>query len=106
MTGEDASFRGVTPGKSFDPRVGHWGAWQVVARYSGLDIDEDVFPNYADPTESATRATAWGLGFNWYLNRNVRASFDFNRTDFKGGESGAVTGQDENVFLTRLQLAF
>jgi hypothetical protein len=43
---------------------------------------------------------------NWYLNRNVRASGNFIRTDFKGGEEGKVTAQDENVFLTRLQLAF
>jgi hypothetical protein len=37
---------------------------------------------------------------------NVRAFFDFNHTDFKGGASGRVTAQDENVFLTRVQLAF
>jgi phosphate-selective porin OprO/OprP len=106
LTGEDASYRALTPQKSFDPRAGAWGAWQVVARCSQLDVDDDVFPNFADPAVSAARATAWGVGLNWYLNRNVRAYFDFNHTDFKGGATGAVTAQDEDVFLTRIQLAF
>jgi phosphate-selective porin len=46
------------------------------------------------------------VGLNWYLNRNIRAALNFNHTDFKGGASGSVTRQDENVFLTRMQLAF
>jgi phosphate-selective porin OprO/OprP len=106
LTGEDASYRALTPQKNFDPRAGGWGAWQLVARCSQLDIDDDVFPNFADPAVSATRANAWGVGLNWYLNRNVRAYFDFNHTDFKGGASGSVTAQDEDAFLTRIQLAF
>jgi phosphate-selective porin OprO/OprP len=106
LTGEGASYRALAPEKNFDPRAGGWGAWQLVARCSQLDIDDDVFPTFADPAVSATRADAWGVGLNWYLNRNVRAYFDFNHTNFKGGASGRVTAQDENVFLTRIQLAF
>ena len=106
LTGEDNGFRGVTPRNNFDPREGHWGALQLVARYSQLELDDEIFPTFADPTTSAERATAWGVGLNWYLNRNIRASGNFIRTDFKGGEEGRVTAQDENVFLTRLQLAF
>ena len=106
LTGEDASFRSVTPKKNFDPHANGWGALQFVARYSVLDVDNDAFPTFADPAESATRANAWGFGLNWYLNRNVRASLNFIQTDFKGGTSGAVTRQNENVFLTRMQLAF
>jgi phosphate-selective porin OprO/OprP len=106
LTGEDASFRAITPAKNFDPHANAWGALQFVARYSVLDIDNETFPNFADPAESATRANAWGVGLNWYLNRNVRAALNFNHTDFKGGANGPVTRQDENVFLTRMQLAF
>jgi phosphate-selective porin OprO and OprP len=106
LTGEDNGFRGVTPRNNFDPREGHWGAVQLVARYSELELDDEIFPTFANPATSAERAAAWGVGLNWYLNRNVRASGNFIRTDFKGGEEGKVTAQDENVFLTRLQLAF
>jgi len=106
LTGEDNGFRGVTPRHNFDPREGHWGALQLVARYSELELDDEIFPTFANPATSAEFATAWGVGLNWYLNRNIRASADFIRTDFEGGEEGAVPRQDENAFLTRLQLAF
>lgn len=106
LTGEDASFRAVTPTRNFEPHEGKFGALQFVARYSVLDFDNEAFPNFANPATSATQANAWGVGLNWYLNRNIRAALNFNHTDFKGGASGAVTGQDENVFLTRLQLSF
>ena len=106
LTGEEASHRGVLPRRNFDPRTGHWGAFEVVARYEYLDVDDGVFTLLADPAMSATRAAAWGVGLNWYLNRNIQAMFNFVQTDFKGGSSGAVTRQNENVFLTRIQLAF
>ena len=106
LTGEDSTFKAVTPKRNFDPHSGGFGALQFVARYSVLDLDDDTFPNFADPTESATRANAWGVGLNWYLNRNVRASLNFLQTDFKGGSAGTVTRQNENVVLTRAQVVF
>jgi len=30
----------------------------------------------------------------------MHAAFNFNHTDFKGGQNGSVTGHDENAFLT------
>lgn len=106
LTGEEATFRAVTPKKSFDPGAGGFGALQLVAHYCLLDLDNDSFPNFADPADSATKANAWGVGLNWYLNRNVRTSLNFIQTDFQGGRTGEVTRQNENVFLTRAQLAF
>ena len=106
LTGEEATFRAVAPKKNFDPRAGGFGALQFVARYSVLDLDDDAFPSFADPSESATRANTWGVGLNWFLNRNVRASLNFLQTDFEGGDDGPVTRQNENVFLTRAQLSF
>lgn len=105
LTGEDATFRAVTPRKNFDPRAGGWGALQVVARYSFLDIDDALFPTFADPSELPTRAVSWGLGLNWYLNRNIRASFNYNHFDFKGGQGGSI-GLAEDLFATRVQLTF
>ncbi len=106
LTGEDGTFRSPTPKRNFDPHTGGWGAWQFVARYSSLDIDDDLFPTFADPTELPTRATNWGLGLNWYLNRNIRASFNYTHTDLTGGQSGSVADFGENAFLTRVQLVF
>lgn len=78
----------------------------MVARYSCLDIDDDLFPTFADPAKLPTRVSNWGVGLNWFLNRNIRASFNYNHFDFKGGQSGSIGGLGENVYSTRVQLAF
>jgi len=106
LTGEDATFRTLTPRKNFDPRTKGWGALQLVLRYTYLDMDNDLFPTFADPDELPTRAEAWGVGLNWYLNRNIRASLNYEHTDFTGGQSGNLGDRGENAFSTRFQLAF
>jgi phosphate-selective porin OprO/OprP len=107
LTGEDASFKGVQPRKPFNPATGDWGAFQVLARAAQLDVDDRAFAlGYAAPGTSASRATSWAVGLNWYLNRNVRTSLSFSHTEFEGGAAGAVTRQDENFLVSRLQLAF
>lgn len=108
LTGEDASYNGVTPRHPFNLRAGGWGAWQVVGRYEKLNIDRAAFPTFASPTASASSAHAWSAGLNWYLNRNLRLNASFSHTIFGGytGTTPAVPAQAENVFFTRMQLAF
>ena len=108
LTGEDASYAGVVPRHPFNPMGGGWGAWQVVGRYEELNIDHSAFPTFASSTASASSAHAWSAGLNWYLNRNVRVNASFAHTVFHGytGAAPAVPAQTENVFFTRLQLAF
>jgi phosphate-selective porin OprO and OprP len=111
LTGEDATFTGVTPRNAFDPRAGKWGAFQVVGRYSELNIDDAAFPLYANPA-SASSAQAWSAGLNWYLNKNLMLKASYSHTTFTGGGgAGAtapatVTRQPEQVFFTRVQLSF
>jgi len=111
LTGEDASYNGVTPKHLFDPRNGQWGAWQVVGRYEELKVDDKAFSStlpFAVSTASASAARAWSVGLNWYLNRNFRVNASFSHTTFSGytGTFPAVPAQPENVLFTRLQLAF
>jgi phosphate-selective porin OprO/OprP len=106
LTGEDNSFRGITPRRPFTLGGGGWGAWQVAARVSQLNLDDKTFPIYANPRTSASSALEFAGGINWYLNRNVSLYFDYEHTQFKGGEGSAVTAQDEDAILTRIQLAF
>ncbi len=113
LTGETAAYRGgVTPEKSFSFSSSGWGAWQLVARYAELHIDADAFPNFANPSTSASAAHSWGVGLNWYLNRNIQLKTSFARTTFDGGGGAgttapaAVTRQPENVLFTRVQLSF
>ena len=111
LTGEDASFSGVTPRNAFDPRRGNWGAFQIVGRYSELDVDDAAFPLFANPLSSASGAQSWSAGLNWYLNKNVLIKTSYARTTFTGGGGlgaapAAVTRQPEQVFFTRMQLSF
>jgi phosphate-selective porin OprO/OprP len=106
LTGEDASYRGVTPRSFFDWKEGTWGAWEVAARVGQLDIDDDAFPIFANPASSASKVTGYTLGVNWYLNRNLKTSLNFEHSDFTGGAEGVVTREDENAVLSRLQVRF
>jgi phosphate-selective porin OprO/OprP len=114
LTGENASFNGITPLHPFDPHNGQWGAFQVVARFAELNIDDAAFPLFANPATSASAAQAWSAGLNWYLNKNIRLNASFSHTTFTGGgvigavpaAPATVTHQPENVFFTRIQLAF
>ena len=116
LTGEESTYRGVTPKTVFKPSAGAWGAFEVVARISGLDVDDGVFNGgsagrLANPGVSATNVTAYGLGLNWYLSRSVRAGFNLyqNTFDFAPGATpaaNALIADDETAFISRLQVSF
>jgi phosphate-selective porin OprO and OprP len=106
LTGENDSYGGVTPRHPFSLENGGWGAWQVVGRYARLNVGDGAFPTYALATTSASRAEAWSVGLNWYLNADLRANLSFSRTTFDGGTANAATIKPEEVLFTRVQLAF
>jgi len=107
LTGEENSFEGVTPRTPFSLANGGWGAWEVVGRVGELTIDQAQFPSVA-AAGSASKATSWGTGVNWYWNKNVRLSLDYEQTHFRDGSAkpGNVTAQNEKIIFSRVQLAF
>jgi phosphate-selective porin OprO/OprP len=106
LTGEDASFKGVTPAKPFNPSNGGWGAWEVGVRAGELEVDDAVFPNFASISTSASKATAYGAVLNGYLNDNVKVSLDYANTSFEGGAVANQDREDEQVLFTRLGYKF
>ena len=106
LTGEDATFRGVTPKKPFSLKDGTWGAFELVGRYTELRVDPNAFPVFADPNKSAQQARDWGVGLNWYLNTNVRFYFNYDQTTFDGGAAGGKNRETEHALITRAQLRF
>lgn len=106
LTGEENSFKAVTPKKPFSPANGGWGAWEIAARVGELDIDDDSFPIYASPTASATKAFSWGFGLNWHLNKNVKVNLNYDQTDFKGGAATDLLAKGEKAIFTRAQISF
>jgi phosphate-selective porin OprO/OprP len=105
LTDDESSYNGVNPKRPFNPAKGDWGAWEVIARFNRLNVDSRTFPTYASLASSAREAEAWGLGLNWYLNKNLRAAVDFEQTQF---QRGATVGDraTEQVVFTRFQVTF
>lgn len=127
LTSEDASFKGVKPKQDFDLDKGGWGAWELVARYSEINLDSNTFKNkagnnfstgtYANLSESAKSAKSWTAGVNWYLNSNAKIALNYSHTSFDGGAGVGITAvnttgtnirdrQSENALLARIQVAF
>jgi len=112
LTGEDSSYAGVVPKSNFDFTNGTWGAFEVVARYANLKIDNAAFPLYASAATNAQEASSFGVGLNWYLSKSVLFKLDYFQTnfDFAAGapviSNSAVLRQDEKAFISRFQIAF
>jgi phosphate-selective porin OprO/OprP len=106
LTGDKAAYAGLRPAKPFDPSKGQWGALELAARVHKLELDGSaVDDELVDPTRSAREMSAWGVGLNWSLTRNVKQMADFEHVSFKGG-AAAGDRESENVFFVRTQLSF
>jgi phosphate-selective porin OprO and OprP len=117
LTGEERSTYSapITPLVPFDPPGGCYGpgAWELVGRASWLELDGDDprgFARLMDPARSATKATEFTAGFNWYLNRWVRVQFNWEYARFNTavrlGPTAANRLDHQNSFLTRVQIIF
>jgi len=105
LTGERASYTGVVPQSAFDPSAGKLGAFELTARYHELTADRDAFPIFANPTAAARAARAWAAGLNWYVNRSVKLSADYEQTHFDGGAADGDRPTEHDIF-TRVQFGF
>ena len=107
LTGEQKSYKNVVPRRSLERNSNRgFGAWELVARYTELNVDPTAFTaGFADPTKSARAARSWAVGMNWYLNFFTKLQFEYEQTRF---ELGAATGNrpTEHVLEERLQIAF
>ena len=106
LTGENAAYKGLVPATSFSPSKGTWGAFEVAARFGEIDFDDDLFPTYANPDVSASKAYGYTLGVNWYLNRWLKFMVNWEQTYFDGGAAGGADRDTEDTVYTRLQLQY
>jgi phosphate-selective porin OprO and OprP len=115
LTGEDASYTGVKPRTDFSLKNHTWGAFQVVARYGQMTLDKDYFTSTGTSTgvggafasQGPRIVSNIGVGLNWYLNSNVKAQLEYDYDGYGGGNVPVTPqNEDQNSFLTQLQLAF
>jgi phosphate-selective porin OprO and OprP len=106
VTGDTVGPDGPKIKKPLDPAKGQWGGLQIAARINQFEADADTFTNnFADGARSARKATAWGIGLNWFVNKNIKQVVSFERTTFEGGAVKGVR-KAENALLIRSQLSF
>ena len=101
-----ASYGGVAPANPFSLTGGGWGAWEIAARASTVNLNDQLA---AANGVAGGRQTIYTAALNWYVNRNVRFMFDYlhgnvakqvSPTNF--GDAGAKF----DAFAMRTQIAF
>lgn len=97
----DASFRRIRPNKAIDlETMNSWGAVQLVARYAELHLDANAFKNdLLNPNLSTQSASDFGVGINWYLNRNIKLQLNYDQTRFTKGAENGVDRPDEKILF-------
>ena len=109
INNEVGAFGNPVPSRPFSLDGESWGAWELTARYSDMNL------NY-NPTQLASSSQLAGitggderivtLGVNWYLNRNVKIAADYELTRFDRGALAGADRPDEHALFTRFQIAF
>ena len=82
------------PNKDFSWSNKTWGAWEVAARLSYLDL--------VDSSVNGGRMAIGMLGLNWYWNRYLRWQFNGGYASVSGGPSPG----DLYILQARLQMVF
>ncbi len=84
------AFTKLRPKRNFD-RDGGWGAWELAARYSYLDL--------SDGEIDGGKLRDFTLGLNWYLNPNFRIIWNYGYAD-------AADRGSANIFQWRFSFVF
>jgi phosphate-selective porin OprO and OprP len=100
LTGENrkyskssGAFSGVSPKKNFSLKDGTWGAWEIAARYSYLDLDQKNQNITGGILNDIT------LGINWYLSPNLRAMLNYVHTHRVGvGHADGIQARVQVTF--------
>jgi phosphate-selective porin OprO and OprP len=72
-----ASFRNLRPAKPLGS-PGGWGAWEVLARYSSIDLDYQPFATAATGGIAGGKQDVWTIGLNWYPNNAIKFQLDYD----------------------------
>jgi len=94
---------------SFDPKTGHWGAWELAARYSVLDLNHHEDAALAADRVRGGEQTIWTIGVNWFVNPVAKFSLDYLNVDIdRKDPAGGLTplSQGYQTVNLRSQFAF
>jgi phosphate-selective porin OprO and OprP len=110
------AYSGILPNRPMSLTGAGWGAFEVAARYSVIDLNDRFTPGVA---ATATQGVAGGkqtiytLGFNWYVDSYVRFSLNYlhgiidkKSASVTTGPLGIGTGLKFDAIAARGQVAF
>ncbi len=115
---QTAAFDAPPVAHPFDPVAGSWGAVELAARYSKMDLNFDAGPTGSAGAADSIRGgnlRVMSVGVNWCWNPVVRFMLDYQhvRLDRLSPNAvayqtplGAVIGQSYDVVSVRSQFAF
>ena len=92
------AYSGINPAHPFSLSGGTWGAFELAARLSTIDLNDNFNPaagNGVSTTSNSVeggRQTVYGLGLNWYVNSNMRFMFDYLHAVVKKTNGVTTTG--------------
>jgi phosphate-selective porin OprO/OprP len=93
------TFFRLKPKQNFHPQKGGWGAWEVAARFSHVDLNGGAIRGGKEANFTA--------GLNWYLTRNTRFMFNYIRAKVKDRETPpSVDSGRAHIFQARFQIEF
>ncbi|WP_443748307.1 porin [Asticcacaulis solisilvae] len=104
---QTAAFDGVVPRVNFDPKAGKWGAFELVARYSTLDLNYHEGATLAADRVLGGQQDISSLGLDWQLNTDVRFVFEGQSVKIdRLNSAGAQIGQTYSAYAVRSQFNF
>ncbi len=108
LTGERKLMKLLEPEKLFDPGEGCWGCVELVARYSEISLDDDVFTGgYAAAGLWPGNSSGTTIGLNWGLTKQIRLSLDYIHNEYE--EDITIEGEpedDEDAILFCVQVVY
>lgn len=109
LTGERVTGRGIV--EPLAPIGTGPGAIEVFGRYSSIHISDKVFTaGLADEADWTRGVGMTDIGFNWYLNRYVRMTFDWQHSMFASpvllNKEKDLRSKTNDLFWIRCQLYF
>ena len=91
-----ASYVKVVPTRPFSLEQGTWGAWEVAARISYVDLVDDFTAGRSLTLQPSAidggKQTSFTAGLNWYPNSYLRFELNYLHTDYDRANPTAVAG--------------
>jgi phosphate-selective porin OprO/OprP len=88
-----AAYTRILPAHAFSLDEGYWGAWEVAARVSYIDLTSNFTSGKSLSSQPSAvnggKQTSFTAGLNWYPNNYMRFELNYIHTDYDKDNSGS-----------------